>query len=121
MFRTYGKALAALALAVATAVQAALSDGHISQQEGVQIAVATVTAIGVWLIPIAPRWPWAKTAVAVLLAVLDALATLIVGGITNSDIPGLILAALTVLTVAGAPARSVGMPLVPAPTDGGQA
>jgi hypothetical protein len=104
VLRTYGKSFAAWALAVVTAVQAALSDGHVSQVEAVQIAIAAVTAVGVWLVPTHPEWQWTKTAVAVLLSVLNVLTTVIVGGLSSSDITELVLAALTVLTVGVAPA-----------------
>jgi hypothetical protein len=106
MWKTYGKALTAVAFFVITAVQAALSDGHLTQVEDVQIAIALVTAVGVYLVPIAPQATWGKTAVAVLLAVLNALVTLIVGGVSPADITELVLAALTVLTVGVVPARS---------------
>lgn len=105
-FQRYGKSLVAVLLAVVTAVQAGLSDGHITQGEGVQVVIALATAVGVYLVPIHPEWRWSKTAVAVLLAVLNALAALIVGGISSADWTELILAALTVLAVSAAPAQS---------------
>lgn len=113
MLQKYGKAFAAVAFAVVTALQATLSDGNLSTQEQVQIAIALVTAIGVWLVPITPQYGWMKTAVAALLAVLNVLATLIIGGISPADIAELVLAALTVLTVGAAPAQSdTGTPAV---------
>ncbi len=101
----YGKSIAAALLAALTAVHTMLSDDVITQQEGVQIAIAAVTAVSVWLVPIL-AYAWLKTAVATILAVLNVLATLIVGGIDHGDLVQLALSALTVLAVGAAPARS---------------
>jgi hypothetical protein len=106
MLRKYGKALAAALVFVVTAVQAAVSDGHVTQQEDIQIAIAAATALNVYLVPAVPDWPWAKTVVGVILAVLNALTTLIVGGIQPADWTALILAALTAVGVTLAPAVS---------------
>lgn len=113
----YGKALAAALMLVVAAVQAALSDsdtaGRISQVEGVQIAIAAVTAVAVWLAPNLPGYPWIKTATAALLAALQLGVTLIVDGISSADWSALILAALTVVSVGASSSRSeipVGQP-----------
>lgn len=103
----YGKAIVAVAVAAVTALQAGLSDDHLSPQEVVQVLVAVATAVGVWLVPTAPAWPWAKTAIAVVLAVLGAVETLVVGGPTSGDWTGIVLAALMALGVSAAPAVSV--------------
>lgn len=105
MFKKYGKALVAAVFAFVTAIQALVSDGHITQQEGVQIAIAAVTAISVYVVPMI-GYPAAKTIVAVILAVLNVLATAIVGGLDAGDMAGMVIAALTAIGVAGAPARS---------------
>ncbi len=109
----YGKTIAALVIAALTAVQAALSDGHVTTQEGVQIAIAVVTAAGVYLVPAVPRWPWVKTAIGVLLAALNVMTTLIIGGISSGDLVEIALAALTALGVAASPARSESVAPVP--------
>lgn len=101
----YGKAIAAAVLAVLTALHTMLSDNTITQQEGVQIAIATVTAVSVWLVPML-AYSWMKTAVAAALAFLNVLATLIVGGIDQGDIVQLMMSVLTVVAVGAAPARS---------------
>jgi hypothetical protein len=106
LWSKYGKAIAAVFFALLTAAQAAVADGHISQIEGVQIAIAGATAVAVFLAPILPHARGVKTAVAVVLAVLNVLVTAIVGGISASDLTELALAALTVLGVGVAPAQS---------------
>lgn len=107
MLRTYGKALTALAIALLTALAAALTDNHVTAPEGVQIAIAVTTAGGVWLVPVIPQYPWAKTGVAVLLAMLNLAVTVITDGITFAEFVNLALAGLGVLGVAAAPARSL--------------
>jgi hypothetical protein len=104
----YGKALTAVALALVTALHVTLSDGHVTQAEAVQVAIAAATATSVWLVPNVPQYPWAKTLVAMVLAVLNAATALIVDGISSADWAALILAVLTVATVGAAPAESVG-------------
>jgi len=107
MIRKYGKSLAAVAAAALTVAYGALSgDQHIDTAEAVQIAIAIATAVGVYLVPLAPERRWAKTAVAVVLGVLQVLATVILGGLDPHEWIALALAALTVLGVGAAPARS---------------
>lgn len=101
-----GKALVAVAIAVVTAVQATVSDGHVTATEGIQILIALATAIGVYIAPVVPNAPWVKTAVAVLLSMLNLLVTQIASGWNASPITALVLAALTALAVGAAPAVS---------------
>ncbi len=75
----YAKAWAAIAYTIAIALQAALSDRTITLVEGVQIGIAAVTAAGVYMVPITSTYKWVKTALAVMLAMLQALATLLLG------------------------------------------
>lgn len=117
--RKYGKALVAVAIAAVTALQAALSDHHLTPQEVVQVATAFATAVGVYLIPTAPGWKWGKTAVAVVISVLGALSTLVVNGPHSGDWTGIILAALMVLAVGAAPAVSVGAVIAEPPGEDG--
>lgn len=105
MLQKYGKSIVAALFAFITAIQALISDGHVTQQEGVQIAVAFFTAVSVYLVPMLV-YPWAKTAIAVVLAVLNITTTAVVGGLDTGDVTGMVLAALTALGVAGAPAAS---------------
>lgn len=107
MIRKYGKALVAVAGAALTVAYGALSgDQRIASDEAVQIAIAAATAIGVYLVPLTPQYRWAKTAVAVVLSVLQVLATVIIGGLEPHEWIALVLAALTVLGVGAAPAIS---------------
>jgi peptidoglycan/LPS O-acetylase OafA/YrhL len=107
MFKKYGKALAAVAGAVLTVAYGALSgDHHIDPDEAVQIAIAAATAVGVYLVPLTPRYRWGKTAIAVILAVLQVLATVILGGLDSNEWIALVLAALTAAGVGAAPAVS---------------
>jgi hypothetical protein len=101
----YGKAVAAALLAVATAFHTMLSDNVVTQQEGVQIAIAAVTALSVWLVPML-TYPWMKTAIAAVLAGLNVLVTAIVGGIGTGDLVQVSMSVFTVLVVGAAPAHS---------------
>jgi hypothetical protein len=107
MLSAYGKAIAAVVFAVLTAAQVYLGgDNRIDGEEWVQLGIAAATAIGVYLIPLAPQYRWAKTAVAVLLSVLQALATVVLGGLDTNEILVLVLAGLMALGVGVAPAES---------------
>lgn len=106
MFRTYGKSIVAVLFALLTAAASALTDGVITAPEGVQVAIAAATAVGVYLVPVMYEWPWAKTAIAMLLAGLNLAVTIITNGITPAEWINLGVAALSVLAVAKAPAES---------------
>jgi hypothetical protein len=108
----YGKAVVAVLVAgVVYAYQALSGDNHISAQEWVSVAIAAVTALGVWVVPLAPAATWAKTAVAVVLAVLQVLTTAILGGLGTDEI------LLMLITAAGA----MGIWIAPAKTEVRQA
>lgn len=78
MLAKYGKSVVAFLYAVAfVAIPQVSGDGHLDASEGVTIAIAFVTAAGVYLIPLAPTAKWTKTAVGVLLAALNVAATVI--------------------------------------------
>lgn len=110
----YGKSIVAGLVLVATAVQAALSDsatgGRLTQIEAVQIAVAAANAALIYLVPNVPQWPWAKTVLAAILAVLQLAVSLIVDGIDSADMSALLIAALMVLGPAAAPSQSMTEP-----------
>jgi len=107
MFSKYGKSLVAVLAAALTVAYGALSgDQHIDPEEGVQIAIAAATAVGVFLVPLVPQYRWAKTGVAAVLAVLQVLTTVILGGLDSNEWIAVVLAALTVLGVGVAPAVS---------------
>lgn len=93
----YGKAIVAVLAAAAVALYQSYSgDRTIEPVEWVSIAIAFTTAVGVWLIPLAPQAKWSKTAVAVVLAVLQALTAVILDGLGPDEI------VLLIITVAGA-------------------
>lgn len=105
--KVHGKALGALVIAIGVTVQAALSgDGHVSGEEGFQIAVSAATALGVYLVPAVPQWPWMKTAQAALLAGVTAAGSYAVDGWSSADTMATVLAALGVLVVGVLPAES---------------
>ncbi len=101
----YGKALVPAAIAVATAAQAPLTDGRVNTDEVIAFLIAVNAAVSVYIAP-ALHFPWVKTAVGVVNAVLMALAAVIVGGINAHDTVQLILAALMALGVKAAHAES---------------
>jgi hypothetical protein len=98
MWRKYGKFIAGGLVLIVTAVQAALSDSHITDVEGVQIAIAGTNAGLIFLVPNVPQWPWAKTVLAAGLGVLQLLATLVIDGVSSADVSALFLAGLLVLS-----------------------
>lgn len=103
----YGKAWIAIAYAVAVAVQVALGgDGRIEADEWVQMGIALATAVAVYMVPITTNYKWMKTAVAVVLALLQALATVLLDGLEPNDWLTLVLAALGAIGVFFAPATS---------------
>lgn len=105
--REYGKAIAAIATAgVVVAYQALSGDQHIDATEGVGIAIAGVSAVGVYLVPMAPQAKWSKSAVAALLAVLQVLATVILDGVGADDILLMLITAAGAVGVWTAPAVS---------------
>lgn len=117
MLHTYGKSVAAFVAAVLTAAVPFVAAGHLDAVAKVQIATAVATAVGVYLVPVVPAWPWAKTAVAAVLAALSVASTLIVSGhghLSVADLVSLVVAALGVLAVHKAPATSLIKPGRPA-------
>ncbi|NJP33553.1 hypothetical protein [Micromonospora thermarum] len=106
-FGRYGKALAATTFAALTALYATSSgDGVVDPDEWVAIAIAAVSAVGVYVVPLAPRYRWTKTAVAALLAGLQVLATVILGGVDANEWLLIAIAIGQALGVAAAPATS---------------
>lgn len=107
LFTRYGKAvLATLAAAGVTAYQALSGDQHIDPVEAVSVAIAWVTAAGVYLVPLAPQARWTKTAVATLLAVLQVLTTAILGGLGTDEVLLMLITAAGAAGVYVAPAVS---------------
>lgn len=113
-FRTYGKSLIAAAVAVVTVILSADSQNHVNPAEWIRIAIAATTAAAVYLAPVTHDYRWVKTAIAVLLSVLNVLVALILDGIQPTDWIAVALAAATALGVGVAPAVSETRPPTPA-------
>jgi len=114
--RVYGKAIVAvLVAAVVVAYQALSGDNHIDPEEWVSIAIAGATAVGVYLIPLAPQAKWAKSALAAVLAILQVLTTTILGGIGTDEILLMLITSAGAVGIYAAPAISqtpLGTPVV---------
>jgi hypothetical protein len=109
--REYGKAIVAVVVAaIVIAYQALSGDGRIEDTEWVSVAIAAVTAVGVYLIPLAPSQKWGKSAVAAVLAVLQILTTAILDGVGADEI------LLMVITAAGALGIYIAPAVTTAPT-----
>jgi hypothetical protein len=107
-FSTHGKAIMAFLYAVSVAALPQLTgDKHLDAAEGVAIAIAIVTAVATYLVPLAPDSAGIKTVIGALLAGLQVAATVILDGALQSDDILLIGAAvLAALGIAVAPAAS---------------
>jgi hypothetical protein len=78
MFNRYGKSIVAfLYAAVFVAIPQVSGDGHLDPAEGVTLAIAVVTAAGVYLVPLAPGAKWSKSAIGFLLAGLNVAAVVV--------------------------------------------
>jgi hypothetical protein len=108
LYHRYGKSIAAAVIFVATVVHTSLSDGHLTAVERAQIAVAAVTALAVYVAPILPQWPWAKTVLGGALAVLNAVVTYLMSGAWSGSWAQAVIAVVTILWVGLAPAESIG-------------
>lgn len=103
----YGKAIASIGYAGLTAAYAIVHGGGTIDPAGwVQIGIAVATAASVYLVPLTPEYPWAKSATAAVLAALQVLATAVVGGLQVDELLMVVLAVLGALGVYIAPAGS---------------
>lgn len=108
--QTAGKAVIAFFYAVAVVAVPLFGNNHVpSSTEWVQIAIAVVTAAGVYVAPLVPGATWTKTALGAMLAGLQVLVTAIDGGMDGNDW----------LTVAFAVASALGIYLAPAESSSG--
>lgn len=110
-FKKYGKPLASVLVLAALALYVALgADTHggtrIVDIEWVAIAFAGAQGVATYLIPLAPEYPWAKTAIGAVLAGLDVLAVVILGGLDAQELFLIGFAVASALGIAVAPARS---------------
>jgi hypothetical protein len=105
--REYGKAIVAVVVAaIVVGYQALSGDGHISAVEWVSIAIAAVTAVGVYVVPLAPSAKWSKSAIAAVLAILQVLTTAILGGLGADEILLMLITAAGAVGIYDAPAIS---------------
>lgn len=110
-FKKYGKPLVSVLVLAALALYVALgADTHggarIVDIEWIAIAVASAQGLTTYIIPLAPQYPWAKTAVGAVLAGLDVLAVVILGGLDAQELFLIGFAVAGALGIAVAPAVS---------------
>lgn len=110
-FKKYGKPWVAVMVAAALAVYVAVGAGshggaRIVDIEWIAIAIASTQGVATYVIPLAPRYPWAKTAVGAILAGLDVLAVVILGGLDTQELFLIGFAVAGALGIAVAPAVS---------------
>ena len=102
-----GKAIIAWLYAVAVIAVPLLSGNHTpSPAEWVQIAIAAVTGLGVYITPLIPQAAWAKSAIGAILAGLQVLVTVIDGGVSGNDVLMIAFAVAGALGIVLAPATS---------------
>lgn len=105
--KKYGKALASFLFAVGVAIwQTYGGDRNISLQEGVVISLAFGNALLTWIVPLFPRYPWAKSAASALVAAASVAATLAIDGMQGDDLMIIVVNAAQALGVKLAPAAS---------------
>lgn len=104
--RAYGKVIMAVLGAAVFTAYGFLDDGHLVTDEIIKIIIAVVLAINVYVVPVTPEWPWMKTAIGAVLAALQVLVVVIVGGVTTQEVVEIVIAVLTALGVAVTPAIS---------------
>ena len=103
----YGKAIVAIITAgIVAAYQALSGDQHISATEWVSVAIAAVTAVGVWWVPLIPNGAGVKTGVAIMLAVLQVLTTAVLDGVGTDEILLMLITAAGAAGIWIAPAES---------------
>ena len=95
----YAKWIAAAVGTVLSAAIAALTDNVVTDVEWINIAIAGVGSLAVFTAPNVPGSLYTKAILAALMAVLQALVSLISDGITAAEWMQLAVAALTALGV----------------------
>lgn len=96
-FDRYRKAVASILGAVGVVIIAAVTDNVVTQAEGFAIGGSGLSALLVYLVPNLPTGAgrYLKFIVSVLLAIVQAVALSIVGGLTASEVALIAVAALT--------------------------
>lgn len=101
---TYAKLFVMVLVTIATAIVAALGgDNVVDTVEWVNVAIAGVTAAGVFAAPNVPGANYTKAILAVLGAVLTLLTSFIAGGLDASEIIQLLIAAAGAVGVYAVP------------------
>ena len=115
--RKYGKSFVAVGAALVGAAGAALTgDGHINPGEWLNIVILTCGAAAVFAAPNVPGARYTKLVLAIITAAATAAASLVVDGISMTDLIQIVTAALGAAGVHAAPAASsVGNPPAPEP------
>ena len=104
----YIKYLVAILTVLVAGLAAAIADGSLSVEEGINLGIITLGAVATYLIPNLPEGigQYAKLIVQALTAGLVLLVTLLVGGVTLGEwlqVGAAILGAFTVYAVPNAP------------------
>ena len=108
--QTMGKAIVAALYAAAVVAVPLLEGNHVpSPAEWVQIVIALLTAVTVYVVPVVKGAAWVKTVVGALLAVAQVLVTVINDGINGNDALMIVFALAGALGIALAPADSTGL------------
>lgn len=104
--RAYAKLILAVIGAGVMALYGFLDDNKVDTTEWIKIAIAVSLAVQVYLVPVTPEWPWMKTAIGCILAALNVLVIVIVGGVNSQELIEILIAVGTAAGVAIAPAVS---------------
>lgn len=106
-FKKYGKAIVSVLVACGIASWQGMSgDHHIDGREGVVVLLAFLNAGMVFIIPLVPEYPWAKTAVGVGIAGATALSAVMLGGLSYDELTVVGMAIVQALGIKFAPAVS---------------
>ncbi len=106
MWTRYGKAIVGVLTAIAVMGVTVTTDNLITGEEWFQVLTEAVMALGVFLVPVFPEYPWLKTVQAALLTGLMVSVTLVLDGVTANDALVILVAILGAISVAVAPAKS---------------
>lgn len=98
MKKLYWPVIGVILMAALNSIQAAMSDNHIGAQEWVQVALGVLMAFNVWATANLPQYEHMKGYVAGAIAVVSALYTFVIGGVS---LPELINLAVIALSAAG--------------------
>jgi hypothetical protein len=108
--QSMGKAIIAALYAAAVIAVPLFEGNHVpSPAEWVQITIALLTAVTVYVVPVVEGAAWVKTTVGALLAVAQVLVTVINDGINGNDALMIVFALAGALGIYLAPADSTGV------------